>query len=74
MACVFPHPQFELNGGGFAGNYSVLSGGDVTVEKDGDAIEPEGSIAGSDNKPYMSLLLLQSDTGDIDLTLLPSSI
>lgn len=44
------------------------------MESDGDLIEDSGSIVGDDKHPNLSIMELLSDSGDIDLTLLPASI
>ena len=71
---VAPLRQFELNGGGYKGNYTTFTTGSITVElEDGSLGEPTGSIL-NDASTFFGNFSLVSSTGDIDLTFLPSAI
>ncbi len=72
--CLRRGGQFELNGGGYKGNYTASTSGDITIEtEDGGRGTPVGSIDNADSQ-FTGTFALKSRSGDIDLTFLPSAV
>lgn len=66
--------KFELNGGGYKGVYSVATTGAITIElENGTLGSPTGSILNDDSQ-FNGTFQLNSQSGDIDLTFLPSAV
>ncbi len=79
FVCAFrtPRPrggQYELNGGGYKGNYSVRTSGSITVETVDGYLGPSEGVILNNDVLFNGQFTITSRTGDVDLTFLPSSV